>query len=98
MIMKLRPVGNKLLVQPLRSSPASELIEIVQLQEEFGPKLYRVLAIGPAVKDLVPGDRVLCYSIGAGPVDVQDGSGRKIVTEDQVIMIVPTHERLYERR
>lgn len=87
-IMNLKPLNNRILVKELPSRAINSPIVLPQtVREEFGPKVYEVCAVGPKVKDVFLGQRVLAYSQTDGPLDL-DNDNRKLITEDQVLAIV----------
>ena len=104
--MTLKPLADHLLVEPIVEETSRGGIFIPEsIRSEFnsGPKLYRVLAVGPGrlLRDGVtrvpiecsPGDRVLCHSYDNGPMPLENG--QKIIPENQVLLVIPnqpTHE------
>lgn len=86
--MTLKPLNHRLLVKELPSRAINSPIVLPQtVREEFGPKVYEVIAVGSKVKEISAGNRVLAYSRTDGPLDL-DGDSRKLITEDQVLAIV----------
>lgn len=51
---------------------------------------YRVLAIGPKVKEIVPGDHVLCPLYVGNPIILEDGTQRWIMDAGQAIAVWKT--------
>lgn len=67
-----------------------------QQENVGGPKVFRVLAVGPGRvnrKGLLipveaePGDRVICHSYTSGPIDL--GGERHLIKADQILAVLP---------
>ena len=85
-----RPVGNKIIVAPEPETEKSRGgIILPNRREHFGPKVFRVIRVGPKVRDVEADQRVLCYDNTSGPIPIEDGSGWSFITEDQVLMVIP---------
>ena len=89
----IRPLGTKLLVSPALSPKEINGIALPQsIADQYNisdMRLFHVIATGPKCSGIVsPNDRVLCHSYTTGPIDLEDGSGRKFITIDQVIAVV----------
>jgi hypothetical protein len=88
--LTLKLLSNRILVKEIPQRALNSPIVLPQnLREEFGPKVCVVLQIGPKVKEVLVGERVLAYSYHEGAVPVPDDSGRKIITEDRVLLVIP---------
>jgi chaperonin GroES len=65
------------------------------------PREFLVLAVGPG--KLTPrggrvplevgiGDRVICQSYTTGPFPMDDGLPRKLITDDQILAVIPKQQ------
>ncbi len=72
------------------------LPESVRDEHNSGPKLFRVLAVGPGrlsrsgdriPMECSPGDRILAHSYTDGPIGLEDGT--KIIRQEQVVLVFP---------
>lgn len=98
--LKLRLTSDRLLVEPLPTVQTSKIVLPDIAQDDAnsgGPKLYRVLAIGPGKvneqgvtipMEIKAGDRVLAHSYTDGPTDLGDGTTRRIIRQTQVLLVL----------
>lgn len=99
----IRPLRNQLLVAPepsVRQSSGGIVFPDTSLDENNigGPKLYRVVAVGPGKRTrkglVIPsevnvGDRVVCHNLVSNPVHLEDGTRRRFVDAKDVLMVLP---------
>ena len=84
-MMVIRPLGNALLLGPLPQQTVSDGgIHLVNLDKD--EMRYYVVACGPKVKEIEPGDKVLT-PLYFDHVTLEDGTGRKLVDAKQVIAV-----------
>ncbi len=85
----IKPIGNLMLVSnimPKLVSPGG--IHLINNPDWLDDRRqYRVLAIGPKVKEIAVGDHVLCPNYTGSPVDLEDGTQRWIFGADQAIAV-----------
>jgi len=98
--MNIRLLGDRLIVRPIPRTK-SGMIELPQSLHDShvnGPKEYYVMVVGPGRRTrkgvLVPpeceyGDRVICHAYDKGPEVVTLPFGDMIVTNDQILMVLP---------
>lgn len=53
-------------------------------------RIFYVIACGPKVKLVQPGDRVLSYTYSSGMVPLEDGLGRGFLKESECMAVVPS--------
>ncbi len=82
----LRPLGNRLLIQPLpqqtRSAGGLHLIE-----SDVNQMYFDVLSVGPKVDTIRPGDRIICHSF-QGHHTLDKGDDRRIVDAREVLAVI----------
>jgi len=83
---KISPLGNRLLVRPIFQKRWGVVVIPDTVEDMDGPRSWLVLDIGPKVKDVAIGDRVLAHSYTTGPIDLENGL--KLLTEDQVLAVL----------
>lgn len=89
--MTIKPIGTKILVSPpLRPTMSSEQLIAIPQQFQDDERTRKVLAVGPRVKHVKPGQIVIC-ELHADYVTLEDdtpeGSTKRcIVDESQVIL------------
>ena len=81
----MRPLGRRLIVEPLALHPNSVGKIVLPANYNDGASVgqFRVLAVGPRVTDLAPGDRCLIDLQGDHTI-LEDGT--RIVRDRQVIL------------
>jgi len=84
--MNLTLLANRMLVTEIPSAATGRIVTPQNARPQFGPKVFRVEQVGPKVKEVRVGERVLAYSPNDGPRDI--GDGRKLITEDQVLAVI----------
>ena len=97
----IKPLGNHLLVRRLPQVQIGVIVLPSAFDDDHntgGPKIFRVLAVGPGRRnrkgvvipiECAPGDRIICHSYTAGVADVKLPDGQFILTEDQILMVLP---------
>lgn len=86
--MNLRPLGSNVVVEPLevRRSPGG-----IVTPEQYLPDTseWRVVAVGPKVTDMQPGQRVLAYLGGStAPRFEIDGKQCRLIHSREVLMVI----------
>lgn len=85
----IKPLGNLMLVSnimPKLVSPGGiHFVPNANWQDDR--RQYRVLAIGPKVKEIAVGDHVLCPNYTGSPVILEDGTERWIFDANQAIAV-----------
>jgi co-chaperonin GroES (HSP10) len=94
--MKLKILGKRLLVMELPTNTATQSgIHLPEYTHHDRPKLFRVLQLGSKPVEPKVGDRVICHSHTDGPKPL--GDGRMIITEEQILAILPAPQQIHER-
>lgn len=89
----IKPVSDRILVGPDRSVQRHhgkiEIPNTAKWQGE-GDHVFWVIAVGPKVTDIKPGDRVICPFDHAGlvPVHADDPQKRGFIRQEQVIALM----------
>ncbi len=98
----MKMISNRVLVQRVKAERANTdgviILPPICMDDNNtgGPKVYRVLAVGPGRRnrrgetlpvEFSPGDRVLCQSYFTGATELKDGTF--IITDDMVIAVLP---------
>src|SRR4029078_1769360 len=96
----MRLTSENILVQPITPEASINGIFLPDIVRDDintgGPKLFRVLALGPgrrlnayerSVMHCEPGDRVIAQSYYAGPIDLPDGT--KILPQKMILVVLP---------
>lgn len=89
--MNIKPLGNRLLVREIESRytlpEGTKLVVPETIKDSLaGPKVWRVIDVGPKVKEVPKGARVLAHSPHEGPLQLPGEYWT--ITEDQVLAIV----------
>jgi chaperonin GroES len=87
MAVKIKPLSDRVVAQPLEAEnkTASGLYLPEQAQEK--PKIAKVVAVGPKVKDIKVGDKILYEDYANTDVKV-DQDDYIIVKEEKILAIV----------
>jgi len=99
-MINIRLLGDRLIVRPIpfEQVGAIELPNNLKDDHVNRPKLYWVMVTGPGRKNrkgvVIPiecqyGDRVILHSYTKGVEDVNLPHGDVIVTEDQILLVLP---------
>lgn len=90
MDVHIKPTGTRVLVsQPLRP-PRVGTIELPQ-QYQDDERHRLVLAVGPKVTLVAPGDQVIC-ELNTDYTTMEDGTNRAIIKENQIVMVATKAE------
>lgn len=85
----IRPLGTQVLVGPLPPVIKSMGgIFYAPHYAELEQKRFLVTAVGPKVRDLSVGDRVLTEAIGANRKPIEDGTGRWIMDQSEILAVI----------
>jgi len=93
------PTTNHILAERVLTEKIGSIHVPLSLQDDAnvgGPKVYRVLAVGPGrvtrkgvrvPVECGPGDRLICHSYTSGEVPLEDG--RVLLGEDDILAVLP---------
>ncbi len=85
---EIRPLGNAVLLgQNAAIEKSDGGIYIPPVAQQEGQMAYYVVAVGPKVKDIVPGDKVVT-PLYFEHVVLEDGTGRKLVRDTQILGVL----------
>lgn len=84
--MNLKLLNNKILVVEIPSVATGRIVSPQNASPQFGAKVFKVEGIGPKVREVQVGERVLAYSPTEGPRAI--GEGKFLIGEDQVLAVI----------
>lgn len=96
----MKPLGKHIIVQEEVAEQIGGIFLTKKAKMDLmlgRPRVFRVISVGPGRLTkkgvLIPpecraGDRIICHSYFEGPIDLPDG--RHIITQDQILAVLPT--------
>lgn len=88
--MTIRPLSNQVLVGPLPMQPTKSAGG-VHYAPQYAPaedKIFYVIAVGPKVKEVVAGDRVVVEMLGRNRKPIDDGTRRVIIDDREIVAVI----------
>lgn len=84
----IHPANNRILVRPVPNIRSQSIFIPPTVRQDMtgAAEIFHVLSVGPKVKEIAQGDRILAQFIGSGAEDVGDGC--KLISENHVIAIL----------
>lgn len=86
--MNLKPLGNQVIVRRDKAGGRSKFGIWIPETEDIDPKTCIVLAVGPKVKEVKPGDKVIVIQYDGHKFDKLTDSDMEIVDESLIWAIV----------
>jgi len=89
----IKPLGDRMLVAPTkapRNAGGKVVVPDSAKWEGDGDHEFWVIAVGPKVRDIIPGDRVICPfdHEGVEPVYAGDPQKRGFIRQAQVLAVL----------
>lgn len=85
----LRPTGDRILVQPVEKRE-HEMVNGIHIPDAAleQNRMFYVIACGPKVTLVKPGERVISHTYTSGIIPIEDGTGRGFIKESECMAVI----------